>query len=294
MTIMGGRPLRRIAAVVAAMSLLGGVGVAQAVEDPKITAGPTLEGTPQVGQALSARASYGPAAATATWRWLRCQGPRGSLCFPIAGADQPTYLLAPADAGSYVRAWLLVSLRDDDEVETEQQISPPSAQVAAAPAAPAPTPVPTPTPTPAPAPAPPAPAPPPATPVQPFESSGPYAAPTRAHVLEPFPRVRIAGVLTRAGARLTVFAVRAPRRTSVRVTCGGQGCPMRRWAASGSRLRVESFERRFAAGVRIAVTVTRRGYVGKRTDLAIRRGKAPLRRDRCVSADGRRTIRCRG
>ena len=294
MTMMGGRPLKRIAAMVAAMSLLGGVGVAQADEDPKITAGPTLEGTPEVGQVLSARATYAPAAATATWRWLRCQGPRGSLCFPIAGAEQPTYQLAAADAGSYVRVWLFVSVRDDDEVETKQQISPPSGQVAVAPAPPAPTPVPTPAPTPAPAPAPPAPAPPLAAPVQPFESSGPSAAPTRARVLKPFPRVRIAGVLTRIGARLTVFAVRAPRRTSVRVTCDGRGCPMRRWAASGSRLRVESFERRLAAGVRIAVTVTRRGYVGKRTDVAIRRGKAPLRRDRCVSADGRRIIRCRG
>jgi hypothetical protein len=43
-------------------------------------------------------------------------------------------------------------------------------------------------------------------------------------------------------------------------------------------------------GTRLLVLVTRRGYIGKRTDILIRRGRAPFRRDRCVA--GRRIVAC--
>ena len=46
------------------------------------------------------------------------------------------------------------------------------------------------------------------------------------------------------------------------------------------------FERSLRAGVKITVSVTRRGYVGKRTTFVIRRGLPPLRSDRCLSSKG--------
>jgi hypothetical protein len=40
--------------------------------------------------------------------------------------------------------------------------------------------------------------------------------------------------------------------------------------------------------MRLTVTVSRKGYVGKRTVFYIRRGAPPLRSDACLSAAGRR------
>ena len=51
------------------------------------------------------------------------------------------------------------------------------------------------------------------------------------------------------------------------------------------------FERNLRSGVTLTISVTRRGYVGKRTVFVIRRGQAPLRSDRCLSAKNRIT-RC--
>ena len=48
------------------------------------------------------------------------------------------------------------------------------------------------------------------------------------------------------------------------------------------------FERSLRAGVKITVSVTRRGYIGKRTTFVIRRGAPPLRSDRCLSTQGPR------
>ena len=52
---------------------------------------------------------------------------------------------------------------------------------------------------------------------------------------------------------------------------------------------MERYERGLRAGVKITVSVTRRGYVGKRTTFVIRRGAPPLRSDRCLSSKGRVT-----
>ena len=102
------------------------------------------------------------------------------------------------------------------------------------------------------------------------------------------------GRLTSSGASVQVFSVRAPRAAKISVRCTGRSCPASRWSRSArkSRLtRMTRFERGLRAGVKITVSVTRRGYVGKRTTFVIRRGVAPLRSDRCLSSKGRVT-RC--
>jgi hypothetical protein len=102
------------------------------------------------------------------------------------------------------------------------------------------------------------------------------------------------GVLTSSGAKVTVLSVRAPRTATITLRCQGKSCPAARWSRSDrkSRLtRMSRFERDLRAGVKLTISVIRRGYVGKRTTFVIRRGKAPLRSDRCLSAKGRVT-RC--
>ena len=160
-----------------------------------------------------------------------------------------------------------------------------------------PTPVPTPcrpsAPTPTPTP----------TPVPTFDTVAATPVTTRGEILQetsrarrvirPFPVVRMKGRLTARGADVQVLSVRASRAAKISVRCRAS-CPAGRWSRSDrkSRLtRMERYERGLRAGVKITVSVTRRGYVGKRTTFVIRRGAPPLRSDRCLSSKGRVT-RC--
>ena len=116
---------------------------------------------------------------------------------------------------------------------------------------------------------------------------------SRRKAIRPFPVVRMRGRLTASGARVSLLSVRAPRPAKVTVRCKGS-CPTDRWIRSSrkSRLtRVRAFERTLRSGTRITVTVTRHGYIGKRTTFVIRRGQAPLRVDNCLNPRGRVT-RC--
>ena len=116
-------------------------------------------------------------------------------------------------------------------------------------------------------------------------------------VIRPFPVVRMRGPLTASGAKVRVLSVRAPRAAKITVRCRGKSCPAGRWSRSDPQEPADAdgrFERGLRAGVKITVSVTRRGYVGKRTTFVIRRGAPPLRSDRCLSAKGRITSVRRG
>lgn len=103
--------------------------------------------------------------------------------------------------------------------------------------------------------------------------------------LNPFPVVRIVGQLTNRGARIRFLSVKAPVCAHVTTICHGRACPFKRntrvvgW--NGARVRPLS-GRTLRAGVRLEVLVTKRDRVGKYTRFTIRRGKPPLRVDRCV------------
>jgi PKD repeat protein len=113
-------------------------------------------------------------------------------------------------------------------------------------------------------------------------------------LMKPFPIVRIAGVVLRRGARVTILSVRAPRLARTRVECHGRGCPidwMRR--TSPRRLvRFHPFERTLRAGVRLEVFVRKPGRIGKYTRFLIRAGKPPARLDRCLMPGRPRPVRC--
>lgn len=253
---------------------------------------PAISGTPQVGQTLTASATWSPSDADAHWSWLRCSS-TGDVdrCVRIRGADASSYRLVDADVGSYLRALLVVTSDqrsgDDRRTTTAYAYSAPDGPVRARP-------VPTPAPTPVPTPVAPAPTPPPPV-VTPPPGSGQVLGEHKTHkprMMRPRPVVRIRGWLTPSGARVTLLTVRAPRGARVKVRCFGASCPRRHWARTTSLLHLVPFERRLRAGTRLVISVTKRGYIGKRTVLELRRGRQPRRVDRCLYPGSTRARRC--
>ena len=116
-------------------------------------------------------------------------------------------------------------------------------------------------------------------------------------MLAPFPIIRVAGVLTRRGAKLSIVSVRASKGARVRLSCKGAGCPKRVAGARLTRTRTVRFpalQRSLRAGARIEVFVSAANRIGKYTRFVIRKGKPPKRTDRCLATDGRKAITCPG
>ena len=115
-------------------------------------------------------------------------------------------------------------------------------------------------------------------------------------LMSPFPVVRLAGQLTRSGARVKVLSVlRAPVCALVQVTCRGASCPRRRASGYVGRrgpLRFRRFERRLRAGTVLTVRVSKNDLIGKYTQFRIRKNAAPKRRDRCLRPGRRKGSAC--
>jgi len=78
--------------------------VVAAPQAPANTAPPTISGTPQLGQTLTANPGSwtGPQPITFTYQWLRCDQ-FGGGCFTLNGSTNQTYLLTSADVGHSLR-----------------------------------------------------------------------------------------------------------------------------------------------------------------------------------------------
>ena len=113
-------------------------------------------------------------------------------------------------------------------------------------------------------------------------------------VMSPFPVVRLAGRLTRRGARVRVLEVGAPVCSLVEVRCRGRSCPAKR--ASGyvgrKRLRFRRFHRSLRAGTVLTVRVSKNNLIGKLTQFRIRKNREPKRRDRCLRPGERAGSAC--
>jgi hypothetical protein len=310
------------AAVALALVLSLGGGPAGAQSQPRVTQAGTISGNPiRVGTRLTASGGSWsrPRGTQVRWEWFAC--PPGSdewrdCAQRVLGQDN--YTIQSGDVGRYIVLNLYAyrgspqspgtSGRAERWTATSSTVQPaatptpaPTPRPTATPrptVTPTPTPVATVSPTPTPTPTP--------TPDPRFDSAAaaPTPVPTSGEVLQetarkrrvirPFPVVRMRGVLTSAGAKVTVLSVRAPRTAKITLRCKGRGCPAKRWSRAHterkSRLtRIDRFERGLRAGVTITISVTRRGYVGKRTVFVIRRGQPPSRADRCLSSKGRIT-----
>jgi hypothetical protein len=278
------RPLLTLAAITVLLcALMPSLASAQAPGVPSITVDPVIAGTPQEGQTLTATAAWtGNPAPTVSWQWLRCSA-TDDQCSPIAGATSDRYVAAAADIGWELCVELTVTnARGTDAHHAGEH----TAVIQAAPAAPPPPPTTTPdlttTPTVT------------GTPSAPTPAAGVQAAlpPT---LLEPFPIVRIRGVLTSAGARITLFTIRVPSSVSVDVRCRGASCRRQGFTgrtADQSLIRLRRFERPLRAGTRLAIKVTQAGRIGKWTTIVIRRGAAPKRSDQCAYPNARVPAPC--
>jgi hypothetical protein len=115
-------------------------------------------------------------------------------------------------------------------------------------------------------------------------------------LMSPFPIVRMVGRLTRPGARISLLAVRGPRRARVTLRCRARRCPYKRISRRLRRRKLvfKRMQREFRAGTVIKIYVTQSGRIGKYTRFRIRRGKAPRRVDRCLRGRSSRPRPCPG
>jgi hypothetical protein len=119
--------------------------------------------------------------------------------------------------------------------------------------------------------------------------------PDSERLMSPYPVVRLAGRLTRRGARIRVLSVsRAPKCAVVEVSCRGRSCPTRRVSRFMGRgpLRFQRFERRLSTGTVLTVRISKGRSIGKYTQFRIREARGPDRRDRCLRPGERRGSRC--
>ena len=251
-----------------------------------VTQAPTVSGDPSPGSELTATAGdWTPPGATAGYDWLRCDA-SGDNCTPIAGSCDRRYTVRDTDLGHTLRARLTVvesgqppasASSDPTAVVIDKPYSIPAGGdigetcVVVTPTGPE---------------------------QGTFTSSsqtGPGTTPapdTSLAFIDPFPVVRVAGRFTRSRTRLTRVTINAPGGARIRVDCKGRGCPYQRKAIAVKLVQVRALQRNYRPGVTIEIRVTQPRKIGKYTRVKTRRGKAPVRLDRCLMASSNRPVRC--
>ncbi|MDP9345199.1 MAG: PKD domain-containing protein [Actinomycetota bacterium] len=137
--------------------------------------------------------------------------------------------------------------------------------------------------------------------VQPAPGSAPVGPPPSSRapspgLMSPFPVVRIRGIIIGGRVRIGVLSVKAPKGATVRIHCRGGSCAVHwvshRVLSAAHSVRFRRLERSVRAGTVIEVFVRSTKAIGKYTRFDIRAGKAPLRRDGCLSPGSMRPTRC--
>lgn len=266
-----------------------------------VTEVPTITGEASTGSVLAAsQGAWTPAGATPDYVWLRCSA-SGAPCDPMPDSRDRSYTVRDADVGSTLRVRLRVTGPNGG---TATGRSAPTAVVVVKPD-PIPPPV-----DPIPPPGDTTPIPDddsdqpsvdvtPTGPAQGTFTSGVQTAPgttpapdTTLSFIDPFPFVRISGRFTRSGTQLTRVTINARGGARIRVDCTGRGCPYRRKAIAVKLVRVRALQRSYRPGATIEIRVTQPRTIGKYTRIKTRRGKAPLRLDRCLMPGSTRPVRC--
>src|SRR4051794_36864309 len=246
---------------------------------------PTISGEATPDFELTAQGgAWTPGDATPTFDWLRCNT-AGASCAGITGACGRKYTVRQADLGHTLRVRLTATESDGKSASAD---SDPTAVVTEKPYA-IPSGNETDTCT-------------HVTPTGPgkgvFNSgtqTGGGSKPTPGTTLsfiKPFPVIRIAGRFKGSRTTLTRVTVRTPKGTRVRVRCSGHGCSFKRKAVAAKLINLRSLRRTYRPKATIEIRVTEAGKIGKYTRVRTRRGKAPVRIDRCVMPGKTKAVRC--
>jgi len=122
-------------------------------------------------------------------------------------------------------------------------------------------------------------------------AAGP-TTPAAPKVMDPFPRVRIAGRYTRRLTTFRRFSVSAPRGSRVVVRCSGSRCPYRRRRYGAGFRRITKLQRGFTPGSVIEVRVTAPQVIGLYVRISVRRAQPPARQDRCLVPGNSAPVPC--
>ena len=106
------------------------------------------------------------------------------------------------------------------------------------------------------------------------------------------PSIRIAGRFKGTRTTLTRVTVKTPRGTRIRIRCSGKGCPFKRKAVAAKLISLRSLRRTYRPKATIEIRVTKAKKIGKYTRVRTRRGKAPVRIDRCLMPGKTKPVRC--
>lgn len=122
---------RTVPALLAVLAALLAAAVASAATQaaPANTTPPTITGTPQVGQTLTATdGTWTNSPTSFAYQWLRCN-PGGNSCAPVANGTQKTYTLVGADAGRTMRVRVTATNADGSGSAQSAQTTPVAAPV---------------------------------------------------------------------------------------------------------------------------------------------------------------------
>jgi hypothetical protein len=249
-----------------------------------VTQAPTISGDPSPASELTASpGDWTPASATATYDWLRCNT-SGTDCNPVPGSCERRYTVRDADLGHRLRVRLTTTepgqphafgISDPTAVVMNKGYSIPddSGRTCVD-----------------------------VTPTGPGQGTftsgsqiGPSTTPvptTSLPFIDPFPIVRIAGRFKGKRTKLTRVLVNAPDGARIRIACKGLGCPYKRKAIAVKLVRVRALQRTYRPKATIEIRVTQPRKIGKYTRVQTRKGKAPLRIDRCLMPGKTRPVKC--
>jgi hypothetical protein len=249
-----------------------------------VTQRPTISGSLQSGETVNAvGGAWTPSSATAEFTWLRCDV-NGANCQGITGACGREYKVRTADESNRLRVRLTVTESNGQAAIAD---SDPTAVIA--PDQYRPTVGESDTCT-------------HVTPTGPgkgtftsgTQTGGGSEPPpaTTLSFIKPFPVIRIAGRFKGTRTTLTRVTVRTPRGTRVRIRCSGKGCAFKRKAVAAKLISLRSLRRTYRPKATIEIRVTKAEKIGKYMRLRTRRGKAPVRSDRCLMPGETKPVRC--
>jgi PKD repeat protein len=105
--------------------------------------------------------------------------------------------------------------------------------------------------------------------------------------------IQIRGSVDGRFTKLKRLLVKAPRGAKVNVKCMKRGCHAKASKrGNGRKQRVRAVEGRMAAGTKIVITVSKRGYLTQKTTYTTRLRKGPVRKDVCLEPGSKKGTGC--